>query len=402
LKHMIAPDFFKSKFNQLLVVGLLLIGVIIFFAESNSPIAGNYPANAVHFFYSPTCPHCTAQKEFNPLLMEEYPDLNFFYHDISKSQEASFFMELSNKIGVEPKGKVPLTIAGEKYVLGFGTPETSGPMLRELLSAFQKNNGDVTVILEQKEPNENGFVLDLPFMGIIDVRNLSLPVLAIVLGLIDGFNPCAMWVLVYLISIVMALDDKKRLWLIVGSFVFASGVLYFLFMAAWLNAFLLIGYFRPLMLLVGLAALGGGLLSVKEYIETKGALECKIGEPQDKKKTMDRIKELVESPLTISTIIGIVVLAFVINSIEFACSSAIPAVFTQVLTLSNLPWWEHYGYILLYDVFFMLDDLIIFSLAAFAVSSEFGDKYAKYCKLFGGAILILLGLILVFAPNLLA
>ncbi len=107
------------------------------------------------------------------------------------------------------------------------------------------------------------------------------------------------------------------------------------------------------------------------------------------------------SPLTITTIFGIIALAFVINSIEFACSSAIPAVFTQVLAVSNLSTWQYYAYILLYDLFFMLDDLIIFSLAAFAINTAIGEKYAKYCKLIGGVILFLLGIMLVFVPNLL-
>ena len=135
--------------------------------------------------------------------------------------------------------------------------------------------------------------------------------------------------------------------------------------------------------------------------QTKGALTCKVSVEEDKKKTMNQVEKLINSPLTIATLTGIVFLAFAVNSVEFACSAAIPAIFTQVLALSNISAIEHYVYILLYVLFFMLDDLIIFGLAAFAVNSSFGDKYAKYCKLIGGIILIALGAILLFAPNLL-
>jgi hypothetical protein len=172
-------------------------------------------------------------------------------------------------------------------------------------------------------------------------------------------------------------------------------------MAAWLNAFLLLSYFRPITIIVGLIALGGGILSVKEYIETKGQLVCKIGDEEGKKKTMTQVEELISAPLTFAVVIGIVVLAFVINSVEFVCSSAIPAVFTQILALSNLSAFEHYLYILLYDIFFMLDDLIVFGLAAFAVSGGFGEKYARYCKIIGGIILVSLGAVLLFAPQML-
>jgi len=200
---------------------------------------------------------------------------------------------------------------------------------------------------------------------------------------------------------MMDVEDKKKMWIIVGSFIFASGFLYFLFMTAWLNAFLMLGYIRILTILIGLVALGGGILSVKEYIETKGNLECKIETGDSQKKTMQRIKDIVAQPLSIPIFAAIVVLAFIVNSVEFVCSSAIPAVFTQILALGNLSTLERYGYILLYDVFFMLDDIIIFSLAVFAVSSSFGQKYAKYCRIVGGAILVILGLVLLFAPNLL-
>ena len=194
---------------------------------------------------------------------------------------------------------------------------------------------------------------------------------------------------------------KRKIWLLVGSFVFASGVLYFLFMTAWLNAFLLVGYFRPMTIAIGLVALGGGILNVREFVTTKGALVCEIQGEESRKKTMSRMERIVSAPVTLATIGGIIALAFVVNSIEFVCSSALPAIFTHVLSLSNLSTIQYYGYILLYDFFFMLDDLIIFSSAAFAMTSGLGDRYAKYCKPVGGAILMILGALLLFAPHLL-
>lgn len=231
--------------------------------------------------------------------------------------------------------------------------------------------------------------------------SFSLPALAVVLGLVDGFNPCAMWVLVYLIAVIVNLDDRKKIWTIVGSFVLASGILYFLFMAAWLNAFLLLGYVRLLTIAIGLVALGGGILSVREYLATKGALTCKVGDEGSHKRTISRIEEIIAQPLSMGVLFAVIALAFVVNSIEFVCSAAIPAVFTQILALSSLSTLQHYAYIALYDFFFMLDDMIIFGMAAFAVSGGVGDRYARYCKALGGAILVVLGLLLLFAPHLL-
>ncbi len=210
-----------------------------------------------------------------------------------------------------------------------------------------------------------------------------------------------MWVLAYLMSLIATLKDRRKIWVIVGSFVFASGVLYFLFMTAWLNIFLVVGYLRPVTIAVGLVALGGGILNIREFIRTKGAIVCEIQGEESRKRTMNRMERIVHSPLTAATIAGIVVLAFVVNSIEFACSAAIPAVSPRILSLNNLSTFQYYSYILLYVFFFMLDDLIIFGGAAFAINCRFGDRYVKYSKPVGGTVLLVLGVIIIFAPNLL-
>jgi hypothetical protein len=165
-------------------------------------------------------------------------------------------------------------------------------------------------------------------------------------------------------------------------------------MTAWLNAFLLIGYVRPVTTVIGLVALGGGILQIREVIETKGAIVCKVTDEESRKKTMTRIQKIVSSPITLGTIAGIVALAFLVNSVEFVCSAAVPAVFTRVLSLAGLTTFQYYSYILLYVLFFMLDDLIIFGTAAFALTSNLGDRYAKYSRPVGATILIILGVLL--------
>lgn len=243
--------------------------------------------------------------------------------------------------------------------------------------------------------------LSLPFVGEIRIAELSLPTLAVLLGLADGFNPCAMWALVYLLSLLVSLQDRRRIWLLVGSFVFASGVLYFLFMTAWLNVFLLIGFLRPLTIAIGIGALVVGVADLRSFIVTRGAPVCTVGNAGLKQRTMSRMERLVAAPLSVATFMGILALAFVVNSIEFACSAALPAVFTHALSLRAMPSIQYYGYILLYDFFFMLDDLIIFALAAFAMQATIARGYARYGKLVGGVVLVALGLVMLFAPEML-
>jgi len=227
----------------------------------------------------------------------------------------------------------------------------------------------------------------IPFFGELDTQKYSLPVLAMMLGLVDGFNPCAMWALIFLISLVVGLNDRSKLWFLIGAFVMSSGILYFLFMTAWLNVFLLIGFLRPLVAFIGGFSIWLGIVQIRDFFLPQNV--CPLPTNQ-KQKIMERMRLLVFSPLTLATISGIILLSFIVNLIEFVCSSFIPAIFTQTLALYNLPTWQYYLYILLYVIFFIMDDLIIFSLAVFAIT-QVSDKYIKWCRLTGGITLLILG-----------
>ena len=390
----------EPKFNRYLLIALLLLGALAFVFEPQVPAADGANGNlAVHFFYSPTCPHCAAEEAFNKNLSAEFPDVKIIPHDVTVPEEARLLQIMAQNRSIEIT-TVPATFIGSRVILGFKSESTTGAEIRNAVSECLNGScGNAS----RPASDEVLKSVEIPFLGKTDLSRLSLPFLAIVLGLIDGFNPCAMWVLVYLISLVMGMSNRtKMVWLIVGTFVAASGILYFLFMTAWLNAFLLLGYVRAINIAVGLIALGWGVLSVKEYMETKGALVCDKVDVHDRKHIISTAKELISAPFTWATVAGIILLAFTVNSLEFVCSSAIPAAFTQVLALSNLSSIEHYLYIALYDFFFMLDDLIVFGLAAFTFSGVAGEKYAKYCKIIGGVILLALGMMLLFAPRMLA
>ena len=291
-----------------------------------------------------------------------------------------------------------MTFIGSTVISGFDRPESKGLQLEQALRALLTGTSPD----RRQPPASNHFsTLNLPLLGAVRPSDYSLPVLTVTLGLVDGFNPCAMWVLVYLISLIVTLHDRRKIWLLVGTFVASSGILYFLFMTAWLNVFLFLGYLRPLTLIVGLGALGAGILDIREYIQTKGQVVCHLDSVESKKRTMHRIDRIVNAPLTFFTVFSIIVLAFIVNAIEFACSAALPAIYTHTLSLHRLSLLTYYSYILLYTFFFMLDDLIIFSLAVLALETSVGQRYAGHCRIIGGMVLLLLGLMMTFRPDLL-
>jgi len=377
---------FQDRFKRYLIISLVIVGIVIGFTSQGISSIGE--GFEVHFFYVTGCPHCAEQRPFNERLAEKYSQIKIIEYDAGTPAGRALLSEKLAELGIEYEPEFPITIFGNQVFGGWESEETTG---RKIDEALQQCLAGKCPPSAGEEPRDT---IVLPWIGEIVLAHYSLPALAVILGLVDGFNPCAMWVLVYLISIIATLRDRKRIWLIVGSFVLASGILYFLFMTVWLNAFLLLGYIRPVTTIIGLVALGGGVLQIREVIETKGAIVCKVTDEESRKNTMARIHNIVSSPLTLGTIAGIIALAFTVNSIEFVCSAAVPAVFTRVLSLASLTTFQYYSYIMLYVFFFMLDDLIIFGTAAFALNSNLGERYSKYFRPLGATIIIILGVLL--------
>jgi thiol-disulfide isomerase/thioredoxin len=388
---------FQDRFKRYLIISLIILGIVIGVTGRGTAGTGD-----INFFYLPGCPHCDEQRPFNEKLADKYPTIQIVEHDASTPQGSALLSDMLAQLGVEEEPEFPITIIiiseNEVFISGWvsggwESEETTGREIEKALEQCLTGN------CPSPAGEEPGDGIVLPIIGKFIPADYSLPALAVILGLVDGFNPCALWVLLYLISLVMTLRDRRRIWLIVGSFVLASGVLYFLFMTAWLNVFLLIGYVRPVTVVVGLVALGGGILQIRELIKTKGEIVCEVTSEESREKTMARMQRIVSSPITLGTIVGIIALAFAVNAIEFVCSAAVPAVFTQVLSLASLTTFQYYGYILLYVFFFMLNNLVIFGAAAFALTSNLGVRYAKYARPIGAAILIILGALLLFAPG---
>lgn len=393
-----AKEFVSEPFNKFLVLLLLIAAAYsLAFIPTVEPVApqqfgnsGNCNATLVaHFFYLPSCPHCKAQMPINQQLAEEFPCATWKYHNVEETPAQELLFSLST-VNTTAGIRTPTTIINGTVIVGFD-PEKTPSQLRAALSSLPSPSNATN---PQRE-------ISVPVLGKIDTGSMSLLSLSLVLGLIDGFNPCAMWVLVYLISITLTLHDRKKFLLVVGTFLFASGALYFFIMAAWLNAFLFVGLVRPVMIAVGALAVGWGALSLREFLKNRGEIACNVGDLKGKRKLSREMDELLHSPLSLATFAGLVVLAFTVNSIEFVCSSAIPAVFAQVLAISNVSALEHYGYIFIYVIMYMLDDVIVFSLAFFAMGGALGNRIASWGHALGAAILLALGLALLFAPQLL-
>jgi glutaredoxin len=332
----------------------------------------------LHVFFLPDCPHCHKAIEF----LKTQPDIAYVLHDVSTAANDALLRAVAGQHGIpESELGVPLFVRGARMLMGFDSAETTG---RELLALVR----DETAVAR---PATGAPRITLPLLGDLDPTRYSLLALTALMGLSDGFNPCAMWVLVYLIFLIAGLREQSKIWWLVGTFVLASGVLYFLFMTAWLNTFLIIGYIRPLTQLIALVAIGFGLDHLYELAVKQGVIVCELGSAQQRQRTMQWARALVAAPFGFVSLLLVVGLAFTVNAIEFVCSAALPAIYTHLLALMNLSTAQYYGYIALYVAFFMLDDLVIFGLAALAVRRVLDSHYAAVSRAVGGTVLIGLG-----------
>jgi hypothetical protein len=261
-------------------------------------------------------------------------------------------------------------------------------------SIESENEGDCS------EPEDSDRVI-LPKVGNIDMEKLSLPALTVVLGFLDGFNPCAMWVLLFLISLLIGMEDRKKMWALGIAFIVSSAFVYFLFMVAWLNLFQFVGFIFWVRVLIAGIALAGGYASLRKFF-SEDPSGCDVGGSEKKQKIFDKLGKITTNKSFFLALIGIIGLAFAVNLVELVCSAGLTAVYTQVLALNEMSGANYYFYILLYILFFMLDDLFVFFVAMTTLRlTGITTKYVRYTRLIGGVLMIAIGLVLLFKPDLL-
>jgi hypothetical protein len=218
------------------------------------------------------------------------------------------------------------------------------------------------------------------------------------MAVVDGFNPCAMWGLVFLLGLLIGLKDRRRMWVLGSAFVAVSALVYFAIMAAWLNVLLLLGALVWVRIGIAVVALAGGAYYLREF--ARGETACKVTAPEGRRRLLDRVKSQAQRRQLGLALLAVAVLAVAVNLIDLLCSAGLPAVYTEVLAQSRLPLWQYYAYLALYILVFMADDLLVFATAMTTLTlSGFGLRYTRYSNLVGGVVLAGIGGLLLFRPE---
>lgn len=354
----------------------------------------------VYLFWRVGCVHCEREIELLDRLAAANPAIRLHKLEVSRDRaNAALMIQTADRLGVEA-GSVPLTVIGDRAWVGYQDDATTGRELEARIAECLAHGCPESI------PERRGAtipeVLRLPLVGEVRTASLSLPALTVLLAAVDGFNPCAMWVLVFLLGLLAGMKDRARMWLLGIAFVAASALVYLLILGAWLNILLLAGALAFVRVAIGIVALAGGGFYLKEFV-TNADMKCEVTTPARRRRVLERLKVLAQRRDLVPALAGIVLLAFAVNVVEFLCSAGIPAVFAQVLALSSLAPWAYLGYLVLYVAVFMLDDLVVL-VAALKTLEATGltTRYARWSNAIGSAALLAIGALLIFRPEWLA
>lgn len=391
-----------NRIRKIIITALLLFIPFVVSADEKTL--------RVYLFHQESCPHCKKEIQYLEELKNEYSNLDVVTYEVSQNvMNYNFMNRVIDKTGIVTNGQVPFTIIGTDYYIGFedhvkkSIKDSIDKFLNDKNSidviAKVKNGEDVSNIKYNVDPKSTKVI---PILGEIDAKKVSLPFVAIVIGAVDGFNPCAMWVLLFLIGMLFHMKDKKKMWILGITFLLTSAVMYLLIMAAWLKVALSFMTVVWLRIFIAIVALVAGLVNLNSYIKEKKRKDdgCEIVDEKKRKKMFTKIKKITSEKKFILAIFGIIALAISVNLVELACSAGLPLIFTQILALNDLSTFEYVIYMLIYILFFLIDDIVVFVIAMLTLNIKgISSKYGKYSHLIGGIIMILIGILMIFKPE---
>jgi glutaredoxin len=408
-----------------------LLGLALALPGWLTPAAAQVAAPAaqrIEVFVREGCPHCAKAEEFLAVLGREQPQLDIVIRDVNREPAAlQRLTELAREHG--GVARVPAFFLADQLLFGFSEAARTDLLIRnvlagqrtqraaagaagaagstcELADAVGKASADPNDVLLKPCPlggHAEAAAAPAPperfeigwFGRTLSLDDIGLPLFTLAIGTLDGFNPCSMWVLLLMISLLAPLNDRPRMLAIAGTFVAIQGIAYFIFLAAWLNLFLLIGLARWSQILIAVIAIVAGLINLKDFLAFKwGGISLSIPD-QAKPGIYNRMRNILHARSMTAAVAGAVVLAVLVQIVELLCTSGFPALFTRILTLEQLEPSSYYGYLLLYMAAYMFDDVLVLGTGVVLLSRHrLQEREGRVLKLLAGLAMVGLGVYL--------
>lgn len=348
----------------------------------------------IEVFVREGCPHCARAKGFLAALQQEQPGLRIEIRDVGREPAAmERLIQLAEAHG-EKGVHVPTFRIGGQLIVGY-SEEFTAQFIRYTLAESRRVRQ-----FEGAAPRSGAEAVAVEFLGYtLSLDRVGLPLFTLSLGLLDGFNPCSMWVLLLMISLLAPLNDRRRMFAVAGTFVAVQGVAYFVFLAAWLNLFLLVGLSRVSEIVIASLALLAGAINLKDFVSFGRGVSLSIPAAA-KPGIYARMRRVLQAENLAAALVGTVVLGVLVQVVELMCTSGFPALFTRILTLRQLDTVSYYAYLLLYDVAYMLDDMIVLAIGIVTLSQRrLQEREGRWLKLVSGLVMVGLGVYLLLLPR---
>ena len=360
---------------------LLSFLVLVFLFNSFSFVNAQSVEDTVEvvFFFGQNCPHCAAEKVFLKSLAEKYLQVEVSEYELSENIDLIREYYHDYKIPFGEQGLVPLTFVAKEYFVGFS--EQIGQEIERAIEMSLSGKSKTTI------PG-----IKIPFFGEINPASVPIPLLAVILGLLDGFNICSLGALVLILSLVLALRSKKKILTFGGIFILTTVIIYGLLVFLWHQLFVFIApSIKKIELFIGFFALIGAFYFLREFIKNKrGKAVCKFAGISE--KFSNKLQDLFKRKAGIIALSGAVLLfAAIVTVIEFPCTAFFPVLFAGILTEANVSFSLALFYIFIYILLYMLDEILVLVIAAFTFKIWIASpKSIMYLNLFTSFLLFIL------------
>jgi thiol-disulfide isomerase/thioredoxin len=428
------PPYRKSIAAIILVLMLALTWVPK--AAAQTPEPEQYPVY-IYLFWGEGCPYCMKAKLLFAKLAETYPEVVLRSYEIYHNAENQQLLgNMAASHGFEVSG-VPTILIGPYYLVGYseelnqdiesvvvyciengcldaGTGlVTDDPSTQAQTDAAAATPVPTAAAAEEKAtalppaPPVDGMelgqshLLDLPFLGVVNLDQQSLLLSTALIAFVDGFNPCSLWVLSMLMALVIHTGSRKKVLLIGLIFLTVTAAIYALFIAGLFSVLRLVSFMGWIQVLVALVAFGFGAVNVKDYFWYKSGVSFTISDKY-KPGIFQRMRRVLASSDSVWGLAGAtVVMAAGVSLVEFSCTAGFPVLWTNLLVGQGVSAGSFALLLLLYLVIYQIDELVIFgSMVITLKTSRLEEKQGRVLKLFGGVLMLALAAVMIFDPSL--
>lgn len=368
------------------------------------------PSADLVVFWGDGCPNCAAQEVWLAQVEQQYPDLNIVRYEVWFDEaNKQLFEAEAQRLGFDAVG-VPTTVSSERVWIGW-SPQIEQDM-SGAVAVIERGDVPRAGVFGTPEAgscvqgdslctsDDEGLTITAPIFGEITLNADSLLVSTLVIGFVDGVNPCSLWVLSVLLAIVLRTRSRRRVLAIGITFLSITTIMYGLYMAAMYSALAVVGFMGWVQVVVALVAGIFGVVSVKDYFAFGKGLSFSIRD-KDKPGIYQRMRKAASTKALAPALGATVVLAVGVSLLETPCTAGFPVLWTGMLHANGVGPAETAGLFVAYMVPFLLDELIIFGIAVATMrATKFQEKHGELLKLFAGVTMLALAGVMVVNPAL--